>query len=452
MPYEGSHDSTGCTHVGGWARDTDAPDEPVAVEILADGEHLATVEAKEFRKDLLEAGLGDGRHAFRYPLGTALHDGSPHTIEVRISGTDFQLAGTPKRVHCPHILAEPLPAALREQASREAEASRLPIAASLPGERAVPFPMRVHLVCYEDLNEWILGKITRRLRDGLETLGMDVTIGSEPDPAAEVNHHVIYWGYVDRKATLETVMVTHINDTRELDRVRRQLVGSGVEMGICMSLETVHRLAAFGIPRQQLCFVSPAHDSIIHPRKLRVGVTTRVYDDGCKREQMLANLAELLPKDQFAFTIMGSGWENVIDRMRRAGVEVEYIDHFDYDAYVELMPRLDYYLYTGMDEGSMGFVDAVAAAVPTIVTTQGFHLDVPGGITHGFQTLDELAGIFSSIASARRARAGAVGGWTWEENARKHALIWNLLACRREGRIVPSSFIPELEALGITSA
>jgi len=61
--------------------------------------------------------------------------------------------------------------------------------------------------------------------------------------------------------------------------------------------------------------------------------------------------------------------------MRKNFFEVEYHENFDYEVYKELIPTLDYYLYVGKDEGQMGFIDALAAGIPTIVTPQGFHLD-----------------------------------------------------------------------------
>jgi hypothetical protein len=309
--------------------------------------------------------------------------------------------------------------------------------------------MKIHIVCYEDLDDWILGKIARRLRDELQALGMTVGVGKVPDPSADINHHVIYWGYVDRKSTIETVMVTHIDIRGELDKVRRQLLDSGVEMGICMSFEAVHRLAHFGVPRQKLCFVSPAHDGVIKPRKTLVGLTTRIYPDGCKREHLLRELAERISPNEFRFAIMGAGWEAIVRELRSSGFEVDYSDRFDFETYCRLIPSLDYYLYLGQDEGSIGFLDALAAGVPTIVTAQGFHLDVPGGITHAFESLHDLERIFLEIAAEKRARSQAVSSLTWRENARKHALVWEYLLATKAGKPIPEALKGELSELAV---
>jgi hypothetical protein len=454
MELEGTLDYAGCAVVSGWARDASRPDVRVAVEILADGAPLTTVAADRFREDLLAGGMGDGRYAFELVLGPRLRDGQRHTIVARIAGTDFELANSPREIHCLPEVSEPLAPAVLERVRRVAgrAAAALRTGAATAAEAHRLSPLRIHLVCYEDLDEWVLGKIARRLREELAALGLLASLGREPDPAADVNHHIIYWGYVDRKRTLETTMITHIDNRRELGKVRQQLAEVGVEMGICMSFEAVHRLAHFGVPREKLCFVRPAHDGLIAPRKLLVGITTRIYPDGCKREHLVAELAPALDPETFRLAIMGSGWEPVIATLRERGIEVDHWDRFDPEAYRELIPRVDYYLYTGLDEGSLGFLDAVAAGVATIVTPQGYHLDVEGGITHSFQDLEDLRRIFTDIAAQRRQRTAAVADWTWGRCAREHALVWDYLVHRQRRRPLPPALATELQQLALVIA
>lgn len=315
--------------------------------------------------------------------------------------------------------------------------------------RHVPASLRVHVVCYEEFDAWILGKIARRLCEALRLLGTTVTLGKQQDPSCDINHHVVYFDYLEPKQTLETVMITHIDTERELAKVRRQLLGIGVEMGICMSRDSVERLAYFGIPRDRLAWIGPAHDGILTPRKTLIGLTTRLYPDGCKREHLLQELCERISPLEFAFTIMGSGWPRVIDAIRGRGFDVTYVEVFDYTAYNRLIPSLDFYLYLGQDEGSMGVLDALAAGVPTIVTPQGFHLDVRDGITHPFTTLAELSAIFETIAAAKRRRVSAVADLTWAEFARKHLFAWEYLLRRRSGAPIPAGLFQELTGLGI---
>jgi len=282
--------------------------------------------------------------------------------------------------------------------------------------------MKVHIVCYEDVNAWILGKFARKLCENLNALSVPTDISKVPDPSADINHHIIYFDYDGKKTTVETVMVTHIDTPWKLKLLQKQL--RVAKMGICASAETVNNLIQANIPKEKLCFINPAHDEVMKPRKIVVGITSKVQPSGCKREKMLVDIAKRISPGDFKFKIMGAGWEPIIDHLGRLGFEVEYYNNFNYGVYTQLVPSLDYYLYLGQDEGSMGFIDALAAGVPTIVTPQGFHKDAENGITYPFNTIPELEKVFKSLLEERNARIHAVSTWTWRHYAIKHIKVW----------------------------
>ncbi len=307
--------------------------------------------------------------------------------------------------------------------------------------------MKVHIVCYEDVHGWILGKFALKLQEHLRPLGVAATISKQPDPQADINHHIIYHDYDGRKTTTETVMVTHIDTDWKRERLRQQLVNAA--MGICCSAESVDALAAAGLPREKLCFVNPGHDGEMRARRTVVGITSKVQPSGCKREGILLDLAQRLSPDEFQFRIMGAGWDEHVKQLRLAGFTVDHWKAFDRPEYLKLMPSLDYYLYLGLDEGSMGFMDALAAGVQTIVTTQGFHLDAPGGITHGWSEPAELFRIFESIARDKRLRQQAVANWTWPEYAKRHFALWSYLLAKQTGAAIPAAFRAPLNKMAV---
>ncbi len=305
----------------------------------------------------------------------------------------------------------------------------------------------INIVCYEDPQAWILGKIARRLAEHLKATGVSVDISRVANPRADINHHVSYWNYDGQVSSGDTLMVTHIDTDEELRKLKHQLVGA--EMGICMSSPEVSRLADLGVPREKLCYVNPGHDAAIAPRKTVVGITTRLYPDGRKRESMLRDLADRVSLDTFHFKIMGGGWTELVAALRDRGIQVDYWDDFVPQTYEALFASLDYYLYTGLDEGSMGFVDAVAAGVRTIVPPQGFHLDATDGITHAFTNIDELTAIFTALAGERSRRVQAVSGWTFAENAHRHLRIWEFVHGRTTGKLVSPELGRELTAMSV---
>jgi hypothetical protein len=87
--------------IAGWARDKDQPNSTVEVNIY-DGEILlAALPADGFRQELLEQGMGNGRHCFSYCAPASLKDWRPHTIRVTFAGTDGDLANSPKTIILP---------------------------------------------------------------------------------------------------------------------------------------------------------------------------------------------------------------------------------------------------------------------------------------------------------------------------------------------------------------
>jgi MoaA/NifB/PqqE/SkfB family radical SAM enzyme len=72
----------------------------------------------------------------------------------------------------------------------------------------------------------------------------------------------------------------------------------------------------------------------------------------------------------------------------------------------------------------MGVLDALAAGIPTIVTQQGFHLDIKGGVTYPVDNLEDIIRAFNEIAEKRRQLVMSVSTWTWENYAAKHIEIW----------------------------
>jgi len=96
--YEGYLDRTDGEFISGWTYDKSRPEMPIEVEIY-DGDHpLTTAIAATFRQDLLAAGKGNGKHSFNVPVPTWLKDGKPHSIQVKVAGTDSYLKNSPKEL------------------------------------------------------------------------------------------------------------------------------------------------------------------------------------------------------------------------------------------------------------------------------------------------------------------------------------------------------------------
>jgi alginate O-acetyltransferase complex protein AlgJ len=98
--FEGAHSLINCAGTMGWAWDKNRPDQSIKVDIYDGYQPLQTIMAGAFQREILDLGIGNGRHVFSYPLPPQLKDGKPHEIRVRFAGTSIDLQGTPLQIKC----------------------------------------------------------------------------------------------------------------------------------------------------------------------------------------------------------------------------------------------------------------------------------------------------------------------------------------------------------------
>lgn len=272
--------------------------------------------------------------------------------------------------------------------------------------------MRVNIANYEQgSNNGILSKYANKLNDYLLTLGVESRVSPVPSRDHQVNYHINYLPYKHENSpdTVNVLMITHIFENYKLSAIRKGM--ETADLGICMSNETMEKLIDWGIPKEKLTTILPAHDG--HRRRHQiVAILTNVYPDGCKREQMFVDLVKTLDYNKWAFRIMGSGWHEILAPLVADGLQVDYFAEFNYDIHKQILESSDYSLYFGKDEGSMGILDSANAGLKTITTNQGFHKDI--GIDYVFDTQEELNEIFKSL------NKNPVEDWTWENYAKNH--------------------------------
>jgi hypothetical protein len=290
--------------------------------------------------------------------------------------------------------------------------------------------MNCNIVLDERSRGWIIEKIARRLADELIVQECHTTVLPQPRFDADINHFMLYLYVAGPIPTKSSVFITHVDCFERMRRVKAAL--KTADVGICMSRMTVRQLVDAGIDRAKLCYVLPAIDGGIEPRRITVGITTNLYPDGRKRETLLERLAAEIDLSAFHFEIFGAGWRSLVPKIEESGATVRYAEGTadslqDYAAAREAIPKFDYYLYLGLDEGSLGTLDALSAGVKTITTPQGFHLDILNGITHPFWEYSELRAIFEQLATDRNQRIAAVSALSWAEYAEQHRRVWRTL-------------------------
>lgn len=274
--------------------------------------------------------------------------------------------------------------------------------------------MKINLVNYEmSLVNGILSKFAWKMNEELDKLGIPNVVTDRPDAKYDVNHHIIYVNYhhVD---SVNTVMITHINNEQKVKTAKEAM--KTADIGVCMDQQTLDELVAEGVPREKLHYVVPAHDNVLLP--IPVAILTNVYADGVKRETMLNELAKHIDPKRFLFRIMGKNWG--VDALRALGLQIEYHPEFGRAVQDTILINSKYYLYFGLDKGSMALLDAKLAGVKTIAPLDGYHRHT--GVDYPFTTQNELNAIFSELAK------NPLPQFTWENYTKEHVKIWERLS------------------------
>jgi len=106
--------------ISGWAWLPDYPDETLELEVL-DGEGvIAQLRAGLFRRDLLEAGIGNGRYAFTLQFQNGLARHAAHEIHVRRAGGGACLSNSPRLLAASPMVPPPPAARLVHSAAEPA--------------------------------------------------------------------------------------------------------------------------------------------------------------------------------------------------------------------------------------------------------------------------------------------------------------------------------------------
>jgi len=93
--WRGALDLVTRERIEGWAWDDQAPQSPMALVILSNGEVIARVLANRYRQDLQKAGMGGGRHAFSVMIPGGLSPLTRHVIQILGESDGCEMGGSP---------------------------------------------------------------------------------------------------------------------------------------------------------------------------------------------------------------------------------------------------------------------------------------------------------------------------------------------------------------------
>lgn len=229
----------------------------------------------------------------------------------------------------------------------------------------------------------------------LQYLGLTVSIGSAIDYGADIVFYLS--STLSNYQSANSKVCYEILSNNLLCSSSYDVLNNKNAFFVCYSKKIKDELIKRGISEQRILHISFPVSSYIQRAKIKLGFTHRVYNDTRKRESMLIDICRCINSDLFMFEIMGAGWTEIINEIRSMGFEVLYYPDFDKEKYNSIMKDIDYYCYFGFDEGSMGFMDAIAAGAKTIVTPQGYHLECGFNIDYPVKTIKDIVNVLRSL-------------------------------------------------------
>ena len=281
----------------------------------------------------------------------------------------------------------------------------------------------VNIVNY-DSGGWILDRIAERLAEVLSDLGLEVEVSSAPLEGFDVVHHIPFHPVKSKSGRLlDSVMVTHLDSADKRARVTG-LARQSFQT-IAMSSQTSRTINRALRSSKGLKVDYVLCPSFIEERpRVVIGLFYRIYGDGRKREQLILKLTQVVGADNVEYLVLGSGWGETVQSLRNLGSAVVWKDTFDPGIYRDWLHRADFALFTGLDEGAVGFLDALAVGTRVIVPPIGYHLDYRHELVTYARNVTEMANAVSSEISSRQRGFGMVGGHNWTRYAIEHIAIW----------------------------
>jgi hypothetical protein len=290
--------------------------------------------------------------------------------------------------------------------------------------------MKVSVVIRKSWDAWVLRKIGLKLVENLVELGIEADYVTAPNPESDINHFMHFSFAETVPGSISTTMITHVDDAIKARRLK-EILSQQVNGGICMSRYHMEELIDYGISPEKLSYVLPALDNT-QVRKIHFTLHGNRYRDGRKNEEFLKRLARSIDLSFAEFSFFGTGWEEIVEILTKAGVDVTVqlpTEDFTED-YVRMNKALelaDYYVNMGWDEGSLGSLDAFVNRTSMIISAQGYHLNVFDKNTRYFSNYEEFHSIFQSISAEQAHKQEIAKNMSWQQYAKCHQGIWDSL-------------------------
>ena len=282
-----------------------------------------------------------------------------------------------------------------------------------------------------DKEGWILTKFAKKMYLHLKLMKYECFLSKKARKDVDINHSIIFLFLKDKQAlfpekTINTTMLTHVNDDFRYRKVKS--ISKFLDAGITMSKNHMDFIKKKNLGIKKLFSVLPPHDNDLEIKKIHIGIFSNLYNDGRKNEAFFEKIFYNLDNNLFKLSIIGKGWQEIVLKLRKQKIEVNFYKKFFRTIYISELRKIDYLIYLGNDEGSMTFMDAIQLGIKTIMIPQGFQYDLKKLITYPLKKdLSNLPTVLKKLSLEKKKFLIYKEKLTWRYYVEEHLKIWKSL-------------------------
>ncbi|MBD3676026.1 MAG: glycosyltransferase family 4 protein [Planctomycetaceae bacterium] len=182
----------------------------------------------------------------------------------------------------------------------------------------------------------------------------------------------------------------------------------------------------------------PLRKRVVASKKFNIGIVGRCYPDGRKGERLVPHIVNQLPEGKFRISIVGVGWEKIINKLQACNVDVEYQESVSFDELKAFCADFDVFLCTSdLEGGPLPLLETMSLGITPVSSPVGLSRDLLAGTGLGYlfpkgnaaacaRILSKLISGKYPMISPERLRAAATH-LSWENAARGYEALYSAI-------------------------